>query len=74
MNPIPHIHPDIPTRHWRIRHGSFDRDTSFAIPVILATRLRNVGCDVDFRITWGVPHAGDYQMDELFAWVDGLCG
>jgi acetyl esterase/lipase len=74
MNPIPHIHPDIPTRHWRIRHGSFDRDTSFAIPVILATRLRNVGCDVDFRIPWGVPHAGDYQMDELFAWVDGLCG
>lgn len=74
MNPIPHIRPDMPTRHWRIRHGSFDRDTSLAIPAILATRLQNVGCDVDFRIPWGVPHAGDYQMDELLAWVDDLCG
>ena len=27
------------TKNWRIRHGAFDRDTSIAIPVILATML-----------------------------------
>lgn len=22
---------------------------------------------------WGIPHAGDYDFDELFAWIDGIC-
>lgn len=73
MNPIEQVRPDMPTRHWRIRHGSFDRDTSLAISSILAVKLAMAGCDVDFRMPWGIPHAGDYQMDELFAWIDGLC-
>ena len=58
--------------HWRIRHGEADRDTSLAIPVMLATKLRNAGYPVDFRLPWNVPHAGDYDLDELFAWIDGL--
>ena len=74
MNPIPHIGPQTATRHWRIRHGSFDRDTSLAIPTILALKLRQAGCDVDFRLPWGLPHCGDYQTDELFTWIDSLCG
>ena len=69
MNPVPHIAPQMATRHWRIRHGSFDRDTSLAIPTILALKLRMAGCDVDY----GLPHCGDYQLGELFAWIDGLC-
>ncbi len=56
--------------HWRIRHGAFDRDTSLAIPVILATMLENRGLDVDFALPWGLPHCGDYDLDELFAWID----
>ena len=73
MNPVPHIAPQMATRHWRIRHGSFDRDTSLAIPTILALKLRMAGCDVDYRLPWGLPHCGDYQLGELFAWIDGLC-
>jgi len=69
MNPIPWIAP----RHWRIRHGSFDRDTSLAIPVILATMLSNHGHDVDFALPWGLPHSGDYDLPQLFAWIDSLC-
>ena len=60
-------------KHWRIRHGAFDRDTSPAIPVILATLLRNGGYDVDFALPWGLPHSGDYDLTELFAWIDELC-
>jgi hypothetical protein len=59
-------------RYWRIRHGSLDKDTSIPIPIILATRLQNNGASVDFAIPWGVPHGGDYDLDELFAWIDRI--
>jgi hypothetical protein len=75
MNPTRFINdPAADTaKHWRIRHGAFDRDTSLAIPVILATLLQNSGYDVDFRLPWGLPHSGDYDLDELFDWIDSLC-
>ncbi|RDG11327.1 subtype B tannase [Lactiplantibacillus paraplantarum] len=60
-------------KHWRIRHGAADRDTSFAIPIILATMLKNQGYDVDFALPWDIPHSGDYDLGELFAWIDHLC-
>mgnify|MGYP002857981011 CR=1 FL=1 len=60
-------------RHWRIRHGAFDRDTSLAIPVILGTLLMNRGYDVDLALPWGMPHSGDYDLDNLFAWIDSIC-
>ena len=75
MNPIPWIaqqRADV-APHWRVRHGAFDRDTSLAIPVILATMLRDKGCDVDFFLPWGLRHGGDYDLSELFTWIDGLC-
>ncbi len=59
--------------HWRIRFGTLDRDTSMAISVILATTLRQAGFDVDYSMPWGIPHAGDYDMDKLFAWIDSIC-
>ena len=55
---------------WRIRHGAIDRDTSLAIPTILATKLANCGYSVDFAIPWNTPHSGDYDLDELFSWID----
>ncbi len=75
MNPVAHILEGNPgaAKHWRVRHGSFDRDTSLAIPVILATLLANRGFDVDFALPWGLPHSGDYDLPELFAWIDNLC-
>lgn len=73
MNPIPYIGEATTAAYWRVRHGSFDRDTSFAIPVILALLLENKGCDVDFLLPWGVPHSGDYDLQELFAWIDAIC-
>ena len=54
---------------WYIRHGAKDRDTSFLVPVNLATKLRNAGYDVDFFIPWNRPHSGDYNLDDLFAWI-----
>ncbi len=73
LNPITYIKKADTAEHWRIRHGSFDRDTSFAIPVILSLLLKNAGYDVDFALPWGLPHSGDYDLDELFMWIDQLC-
>lgn len=58
--------------YWRIRHGAFDRDTSLAIPAILAVLLEDNGKDVNFFYPWGIPHAGDYDFDDLFAWIDRI--
>jgi hypothetical protein len=74
MNPMNYIGTQTTTtaRHWRIRHGSADKDTSLAIPVILATKLENSGFDVDLALPWDRPHSGDYDLDELFAWINRI--
>lgn len=58
------------SRHWRIRHGTKDRDTSLAVPTILAATLQNKGYAVDFALPWDRPHSGDYDLDVLFAWME----
>ena len=58
--------------HWYIRHGAKDRDTSFLVPVNLATRLRNAGFNVDFALAWNRPHTGDYNLDDLFRWIESV--
>lgn len=73
LNPTRYIGEADTAKHWRIRHGSFDRDTSLAIPAILAIMLENAGCQVDFHLPWGLPHSGDYDLPQLFAWIDGIC-
>ncbi len=52
--------------------GAKDRDTSFLVPVNLATKLMNAGYDVDFFLPWNRPHSGDYNLDDLFRWIDAL--
>lgn len=54
---------------WFIRHGAKDRDTSFLVPINLATKLKNAGYDVNFFLPWNRPHSGDYNLDDLFGWV-----
>lgn len=78
MNPLNYIAPNDTsktkeqTQHWRIRYGEKDNNTSMAVPLIVATRLANYGYDVDFDLPWGIPHAGDYDLQELFDWIDQL--
>lgn len=75
MNPMNYIEDPLADKaeHFRIRHGSADRDTSLAIPAILALKLKNRGIDTDLAYPWGLPHSGDYDLDELFAWIDEKC-
>ncbi len=75
LNPMNYIGSKGTTtaQYWRIRHGTVDPHTSLAIPVILATTLQNKGFDVDLAMPWGQGHGGDYDLDELFAWMDNIC-
>lgn len=74
MNPMNFISENAESvaPHWFIRHGAKDRDTSFLVPVNLATRLMNSGFDVDFFLPWNRPHSGDYNLDDLFGWIDRI--
>ena len=58
--------------HWYIRHGARDRDTAFPVPINFATKLQNVGKDVNFLLAWNRPHSGDYALDELFLWIASI--
>ena len=74
MNPMNFIGGNVQTAaHFRIRHGAEDRDTSLAIPAILALKLENSGVEVDFFSPWARGHAGDYDLEELFDWTDKIC-
>jgi hypothetical protein len=75
MNPMNFIGGDSdsqPAQHWYIRHGAKDRDTSFLVPINLATKLQNAGYDVDFALPWNRPHSGDYNLDDLFTWIKSV--
>ena len=75
MNPLNFIgRADVTTaEHFRIRHGAVDRDTALAIPAILALKLQNSGVDVNFFSPWGRGHSGDYDLEQLFDWIDSIC-
>lgn len=75
MNPMNYIgDPQCDTApYFRIRHGASDRDTSLAISALLAAALKEKGIQVDYHLPWGLPHAGDYDLPELFDWIDGIC-
>ncbi|SEQ87831.1 subtype B tannase [Basfia succiniciproducens] len=72
MNPMNYIKNKGSAEHWRIRAGTSDRDTSHAISAILAIKLTMAGKNVDYATPWGVPHSGDYDLDELFNWADSI--
>ena len=38
----------------------------------LAVKLRMNGKQVAIKLLWGVPHSGDYDLDELFQWIDSI--
>ena len=71
MNPMSMLADEGSTvaKHWYIRHGARDRDTSFPVPINLATKLENLGKDVNFKLPWNRPHSGDYALNELFDWI-----
>jgi hypothetical protein len=40
--------------------------------LIVGTRAQNLGYNVDMATPFGVDHSGDYDLDELFNWMDNI--
>lgn len=74
MNPMNYITDEKAQKapYWYIRHGSKDRDTGFQISLNLATKLMNNGYNVNYFIEWDKSHSGDYNLNELFYWLEKL--
>ncbi|MDE5808364.1 MAG: hypothetical protein K2H76_09620, partial [Muribaculaceae bacterium] len=37
---------------------------------LVATKRKNAGYNVDFFLPWNRPHSGDYNLDDLFQWIE----
>lgn len=73
INALPYIgKTDGITRHWRIRNGARDRDTAFTVAYNISRALKADGKvnTVDFALHWDQGHAGNYDVQSAFAWID----
>lgn len=61
-------------KHYRIRVGASDADTSLSVAMTLALKLQNAECGtVDYALVWDQPHSeADYPGDVL-KWIDDIC-
>lgn len=73
INALPYVgKTDGITKHWRVRVGARDRDTSFTVAYNLSRALKGDAKvnDVDFALHWDQGHAGNYDVLNAFAWID----
>ncbi len=76
-SPIPYLVGDRESTvspNWYVRHGFRDRDTAFALQAVLFRALDNNDSVVDpnCEFAWIQPHSGDYDVQEAYAWLDGV--
>lgn len=73
INPVAYLTTtgSTPAPYWYIRHGMVDRDTAFAMQTLLYHAVRNNTAvkDVSFKYPYLVAHAGNYDVQEAFAWI-----
>ena len=74
MNPMNYLGSPAATnaRFYRIRYGTADSNTSVAIPLIVGTRAQDLGYRVDMATPFDVDHSGDYDLEELFNWMNNI--
>lgn len=77
LNPLCFIGTEeksVQAKHYRIRVGARDADTSLSVAMTLALKLQNANCGtVDYALVWDQPHSeADYPGDVL-AWIDSVC-
>jgi hypothetical protein len=57
--------------YWYVRHGMIDRDTAYAMQTVLYYAIKKDPSvkDADFKLPYMVGHAGNYDVQEAFAWI-----
>lgn len=76
INPMNFITADAQNaqaKHYRIRVGASDADTSLSISMTLAVKLANAGHPVDYALVWDQPHSEADYPGEVLSWIDSIC-
>ncbi|MGW1781606.1 subtype B tannase [Streptomyces sp. NPDC002143] len=77
MNPMFHLVDKVNphrAKHWWIRVGTKDSDTSLSVVANLATRLGNLGDDVNTSYYWDGGHGADQDPGDFIAWIAKVSG
>lgn len=72
IDPLSYLNTGLDTaRYWYVRHGMIDRDTSFAMQILLQTAISNDPKvkDINFRLPYLTGHGGNYDVQEVFSWL-----
>lgn len=72
INPIAYLNTAADSApYWYVRHGMVDRDTAFLMQSLLFQAIRNDASvkDLSFKYPYLVPHSGNYDVQEAFAWI-----
>jgi len=72
INPMAYIGTASTAPYWYVRHGTRDRDTAFTVSINLSRALAadSKVNDLNYRLAWNQPHAGNYDVPEAMAWID----
>lgn len=76
MNPMHHLALRNPgrSRHWWIRLGTKDSDTSHTVSANLAASAAGLGDDVDHRYYWDEGHGANTDPADFIAWIAEVTG
>jgi hypothetical protein len=72
INPLAYLNTAADSApYWYVRHGMVDRDTAFAMQTLLYLAIKNDSSvkDLSFKFPYLVPHSGNYDVQEAFAWI-----
>ena len=72
MNPMNYLGNTGATnaKYYYIRYGTADSNTSISIPIVVGTKAQNLGYSVNMETPWEIGHRGDYNLEEMFDWMD----
>ncbi|MER6123112.1 subtype B tannase [Streptomyces sp. NPDC001795] len=76
MNPMYHLENKNPSRarHWWLRTGTLDTNTSHTVVCNLAAITTRLGDEVNSALYWDGGHAVNYDAPALFTWITKLTG
>ena len=76
MNPMPFIRQHNPGRskHWWIRVGTKDSDTSLSVVANLAASLEQLGDDVNALYYWDEGHGSNIDAADFITWIGKVTG
>lgn len=60
-------------KHYRIRVGACDADTSLTVGMTLALKLLQTGKDTDYALVWDKPHCDADYPGEVCDWIGRIC-